>query len=386
MDNYTIFAEQLEEEVLEQFLSAMKQPYAVKGALMPDAHLGYTLPIGGVVAVKDHILPAWVGYDIGCGVAAVKLDLKKEALDSEKVFREIYEQIPVGFDQYKAPREMLDLPHTAVVDEGLKKHGRYQLGTLGSGNHFIEIGEGKDGHLWIIVHSGSRNLGHFVASHYMQEAFLQNAPADVVAEALKKAKGKEKKIPERILEGHYAFPVQSRAGKDYITDMTYCLAYALENRKRMIRTVAKILGSPKELLFINRNHNHADFKEGLWIHRKGATHAEAGMLGVIPGNMRDGAFIVRGKGNPESLCSSSHGAGRRLSRTQAKKEDMESFEKTMEGVKAKIDRGTLDESPFAYKNIFDVMEAQHDMVEVIDYVRPLINIKGGGRPPFQLKV
>jgi tRNA-splicing ligase RtcB len=272
------------------------------------------------------------------------------------------------------------------VEAGLKKHGRYQLGTLGSGNHFIEIGEGEDGHLWIIVHSGSRNLGHFVASHYMQEAYFANVSPEEAAQTMKKAKGKHHKIPEHILEGHYAFPVMSQAGKDYITDMTYCLAYALENRKRMIRTVAKILGNPKELLFINRNHNHADYKEGLWIHRKGATHAEAGMLGVIPGNMRDGAFIVRGKGNPESLCSSSHGAGRRLSRAQAKKEDMESFEKTMTGVTAKIDLGTLDESPFAYKNIFDVMEAQRDMVEVIDYVRPLINIKGGGRPPFRLKV
>lgn len=179
------------------------------------------------------------------------------------------------------------------------------------------------------------------------------------------------------LEGQHLFHIDSYEAKAYITDMNYCLEYALENRKQMIYKIVELLGNPKELEFINRNHNHAELKEGLWIHRKGATHAEKGMMGVIPGNMRDGSFIVKGKGNPDSLCSSSHGAGRVLSRVQAQKTlSLETFKNEMTQVIAKVDAETLDESPFAYKNIFDVMKLQKDLVEIVDYIKPLVNIKG----------
>ena len=158
--------------------------------------------------------------------------------------------------------------------------------------------------------------------------------------------------------------------------------FALENRLEIIRRVVKEIqhycdGDAVWDKLINRNHNHAEEKDGLWIHRKGATHAEKGMMGVIPGNMRDGSFIVEGKGNPDSLYSSSHGAGRVLGRRKAKETlDVDDFTETMEGIVAKVDSKTLDESPFAYKDIFQVMEQQEDLVEVHHRVVPLINVKG----------
>ena len=179
------------------------------------------------------------------------------------------------------------------------------------------------------------------------------------------------------LEGQHFFHVDSPEAKAYIADMNYCLEYALENRKKMIYKIVELLGFPEPLEFINRNHNHAELKDELWIHRKGATHAEKGMMGIIPGNMRDGSFIVKGKGNPDSLYSSSHGAGRVLSRVQAQKTlSLEEFKNEMTKVVAKVDGETLDESPFAYKNIFEVMELQKDLVEVVDHIKPLVNIKG----------
>jgi tRNA-splicing ligase RtcB len=160
--------------------------------------------------------------------------------------------------------------------------------------------------------------------------------------------------------------------------MNCALQFALDNRKEMIDVIVKALGSPKELLFINRNHNHAEVVEGEFvIHRKGATHAEEGMLGVVPGNMKDGSFIVEGKGNKDSMSSSSHGAGRVMSRGEARKRlDYSEFHTSMEGIETNHSETTLDEAPKAYKDIFEVMELQKDLVEVLDRVRPLLNIKG----------
>lgn len=184
-------------------------------------------------------------------------------------------------------------------------------------------------------------------------------------------------------EGHYGFDVDSQNGRGYIKDMNWCHDYALWNRKVMLFDIidsireCKIDGGINDEI-INRNHNHAESKDGLhWIHRKGATHAEEGMMGVIPGNMRDGSFIVRGKGNPDSLYSSSHGAGRVLGRAKAKQlVDLDDFTLTMDGIVANVSEDTKDESPFAYKNIYEVMELQKDLVEVVAHVRPILNVKG----------
>lgn len=360
-----IFVENLEPQALAQFESAMEQDFAVSGALMPDAHTGYSLPIGAVIATRDMILPSWVGYDIGCGMCALKTPfLKSEVIDHrEKIFNELYRSIPVGFNHNK-DRQSWDhatISKSARLVEIFDRNGLKQLGTLGGGNHFIEIGStGKD--VWIIIHSGSRGIGHAVATHYMK---------------LASGDGKAR-------EGHYGFDTSSENGEDYITDMDFCLAFALENRRQITEKVFDVLlnncdgWSPTgENVLINRNHNHAEVKDGLWIHRKGATHAEEGMDGVIPGNMRDGSFIVKGKGNPDSLWSSSHGAGRVMSRTKAKESiNMDDFKETMKGITAMVKEKTLDESPFAYKDIFKVMELQEDFVEIIEHVEPIINVKG----------
>ena len=359
----------LEARALQQFMDVMQHEAIVQGALMPDAHTGYTLPIGGVVASKGMIFPSFVGYDIGCGMIAVPTTYSMEEIDTPEmkswVFKQIYRDVPVGFNhrKHEEPWDYSDLEYTKIIKYLIEdKKALSQLGTLGGGNHFIEIGHDEHGSIWIVIHSGSRNLGYRTAEHYMKEAHPE----------------------KKSWEGVYGFDANSNPGKEYIADMNFALEFALENRVRMIQYMeasfkrflsGKILW--KEM--INRNHNHAEpDKAGRWIHRKGATHAEEGMLGVVPGNMRDGSFIVKGKGNPQSMSSSSHGAGRIKSRTQAEKDiKLEDFKRIMQeaGVMAKVNPRTIDESPGVYKCIFTVMGMQKDLVEVLQHVKPLINVK-----------
>jgi tRNA-splicing ligase RtcB len=361
---HKVFAEYIEPKTMNQFYDAMKCDFVVRGALMPDAHLGYSIPIGAVVATDGHIVPAWVGYDIGCGVGALKTTFKKSDIvdQTEKIFNGIYRAIPTGMnrnDHSSTWKEAEAIECTKTCRENFDINGLKQLGSLGSGNHFIEIGYDENDDIWIIIHSGSRNLGHKTATHYMKLASNSN----------------------KAREGNYSLEVTSVEGENYIMDLNFCLEFALRNREIMLERVVREIkhyceGGANFRSLINRNHNHATFKDGLWIHRKGATHAEAGMEGVIPGNMRDGSFIVEGKGNPDSLYSSSHGAGRILSRRQAKENiSLDDFKESMVGIKAKVIQGTIDESPFAYKDIFHVMKEQEELVEVKHRVIPLINIK-----------
>lgn len=386
MKPHTIYGiENIEGAALSQFYDAMKQDFVVRGALMPDAHAGYALPIGAVVATVGKILPSWVGYDIGCGMCALPTLFDRKTVEDNKkaIFDQIYRDVPTGFDHN---RESVDWSYDGPVSKFVKDEiiakgapGK-QIGTLGGGNHFIEIGHDQNDRIWIIIHSGSRNVGHKIATHYMKIA---------------SGDGKAR-------EGHYALDVNSEDGRNYIDDLAFGLCFALDNRRTMLARIVGAIAHACKMprgaygdwnLLINRNHNHAepkalaytnDFDVGIvgqcWVHRKGATHAEEGMLGVIPGNMRDGSFIVRGKGNPDSLFSSSHGAGRVLSRSAAKERlNMDDFKATMTGIQAKVVPGTLDESPFAYKNIFEVMDMQKDLVDVLYHVKPIINIKGAGK-------
>jgi len=361
--NYKIYAEVLEDSALEQFMSAMRNEHTIKGALMPDAHTGYTLPIGAVVATKDYVFPSYVGYDIGCGMCAIKTSFNLAAVQekSEVIMNQIYFDLPVGYNHRDHPIYICNTD--GLTNAGCEifnsKNGNNQLGTLGGGNHFVEVGRDEEDNVWIIIHSGSRGVGHGIAQHYMRLA----SPTG------------------KASEGHYGFHVDSHEGKGYINDLNWTLEYALENRRWIISTVGDAIGKhvygieDVETL-INRNHNHAELKDGLWIHRKGATHAEKGMMGVIPGNMRDGSFIVEGLGNPGSLCSSSHGAGRVLGRKKAKETlDYDEFVETMKNVTARTTRDLLDESPMSYKNIFDVMDLQKDLVKIKHHIIPIINIK-----------
>lgn len=371
-----IYSETIDGKALNQFYSAMKLDCALQGALMPDAHAGYALPIGAVVATEGMIFPAWVGYDIGCGMCAVPTTFKAEDVraNAKVIFDQIYRDVPTGFSHNERPNdwcyrgEKSDFVSKEIIKKGKPEQ---QIGTLGGGNHFIEIGEADDGVIWIIIHSGSRNVGHKIATHYMK---------------LASGDGKAR-------EGHFGLRVDTDQGRDYINDLDFGLQFALDNRLLMMARIEHAMkryidGNCEFLKLINRNHNHAELRNEtdakgyttgrmVWIHRKGATHAEEGMMGVIPGNMRDGSFIVQGKGNPDSLYSSSHGAGRVLSRTQAKELlILDEFKATMEGVTARVKPDTIDESPFAYKNIFTVMAEQSDLVDVIHHVKPIINVKG----------
>lgn len=396
MKKTKIYAEVLEPEAKAQFDAVMALPCIVQGALMPDAHTGYVLPIGGVVAVKDNIFPSFVGYDIGCGMATMQFDIKASSVDLSTLYGKIIETIPVGFKTHSAKQDMgklLELPKSSNISKATLDNASKQLGTLGGGNHFIELGEDENGYLWATIHSGSRKLGHTVAGIYMQKAaetpevieklraqFEENNQQFKEHNPLGYEKAVEKYIAKNMcgvkLEEANALLVDSVAGQDYIKDMEFCLEFALENRVRMLNKISGLLGSPKVLTFINRNHNHAEFKDGLWIHRKGATHAEDGMMGVIPGNMRDGCFVVRGKGHPDSMCSSSHGAGRVLSRKKAREQlSLEEYEAQMQGIYGTVSIRTLDEAPNAYKNIFEVMELQKDLVEVVNYLKPVLNVK-----------
>jgi len=366
---FKIFGDGFEKGALTQFNSALEQPFTVRGALMPDAHQGYSLPIGAVVATDGVVVPSWVGYDIGCGMCAVPTSFDRHDIyrHARGIYHQVYEEVPVGFKHNKRPcypskTKIQNYLSEAGVEIFTAKGGYKQLGTLGGGNHFIEIGMGLDEQVWIIVHSGSRGIGHGMATHYMRLA----SPTG------------------KASEGHFGFDVSSQEGRDYLMDQEFCLTFALENRlaiaRRTVRAITKYVEGEADLdRLINRNHNHAEKTGDVWIHRKGATHAESGMMGVVPGNMMDGSFIVRGKGNPDALWSSSHGAGRFMSRKQAKREiSVDDFEDMMDlaGVTANVCERTVDEAPLAYKNIYQVMEHQEDLVEVVDHVRPIINVKG----------
>lgn len=363
--------DKIDPAALEQISEAMEQDFVISASIMPDIHKGYTLPIGSVVSCKNVIVPAYVGYDIGCGLASVKTTLKKvDMINLEELHKLIHKRVPVGRNHHysglSAWSGLCKFKHTNIAEDIYQKRkSRRQLGTLGGGNHFIEIGYDEDDFIWITVHSGSRGLGHGIASHYMTLASNGNVNK----------------------EGHYGFDVDSENGKNYIDDLEFALQYAIGNRKKMLDLVLQCIEDLYKFYFttstfINRNHNHAELVKDcngndIWIHRKGATHAENNMLGVIPANMKDGVFIVKGKGNKDSMCSSSHGAGRNMGRFKAKKLlKMEDFTEEMKGIVGDITEDTLDESPRAYKNIFDVLDNQTDLIDVLHHIKPLLNVKG----------
>jgi tRNA-splicing ligase RtcB len=342
---------------------------------MPDGHLGYTMPIGGVIGTEDYLVPTWVGYDIGCGVIGAKTTYDWEEVKNygQEIFDTIRRSIPMGFN-HRTHAEVWHsnevLPKSEWMKEMFKeKKGLRQIGTLGGGNHFIEIGVSDlDQFVWIIIHSGSRGIGHACATHYIKKAHPEG----------------------KCKEGTYGFNDKTEEGRDYYMDMNFCLRFALWNRRKMVdevdAAIQESLGIGKLVndSIINCNHNLAswDDKLQLWLHRKGATVATKDTLGVIPANMRDGSFIVRGLGNVHGLYSCSHGAGRVMSRNEAKgkvvgKEGvcLEKFKADMSGVVSNREERILDESPDAYKSISKVMRAQHSLVEVVEYIKPIINIK-----------
>ncbi len=345
--------EEVEPSAMEQIKSVAATPFVLKMAVMPDVHAGYDMPIGSVALTRGMVCPGWVGYDIGCGVASVDTGVQVSAFlartDLEALFSRLYQVVPVGTNRFKDRptgnfRSALGDP---ILDAEVQANQQAQLGTLGSGNHFLEFGSTNRGTVAITVHSGSRNLGHRICTHY--------------------------------LKWGTAFPLVSHIGLAYMSDMAFALTWALENRKAILIAACAAAGLPFfEHCMINENHNHAEHIGVGVLHRKGATSAMKGQLGLVPGNMRDGVYVTRGLGNRKFLCSASHGAGRAMGRKAAERSlSMEEFHQTMLGIKAKVTKETLDEAPMAYKSLELVMARQDGVVvSVVDHIKPFLNIKG----------
>ena len=356
---YGVPKENIEPEALKQIENIEKLECLKAFAIMPDVHSGYDMPIGGVALLDGQISPSFVGVDIGCGVShinTISTGIRYEDMADRKndIFEKIYSTIPVGFKSLLQPvdyvTEFVSASGDKQLTDRINDKIRSQYGTLGGGNHFIELGVNDMNEVGITIHSGSRNAGHSIAEFYTKKGRM--------------------------------FNINSELGQSYLADMNFCLEFALENRKKMMQSVLSILGLSTDFSdyqsFINKNHNHAIVTKDGILHRKGAISARNGELGVIPGNMKDGTYIVAGFGDKDYLESASHGAGRAMSRSKAKKTiNVEDFKGMMDGIVAKVDNDTLDESPFAYKNIDEVINAQNGKnIEILDKFTPIINIKG----------
>ncbi len=367
------------EGALEQARHLARFPFAFKQVcLMPDTHQGYGMPIGGVIATEDVIIPNAVGVDIGCGMCAVRTSLTEIRPETLKeIMSEIRRAIPVGFAHHKEPQDktlMPELKGNSRIVEQEYESALTQIGTLGGGNHFIEIQKGDDGLIWIMIHSGSRNIGLKNAEFYNKLAVAFSEKQDPA-------------IPKGWQLAY--LPVDAEAGDSYRREMQYCIEFAFANRKLMMDRIRGIVhdctsGSASFDDMINIAHNYArlehHFGRDVWVHRKGATSAYEGEIGIIPGSQGTPSYIVRGKGNPESFMSCSHGAGRKMGRNEARRslnlrEELRKLEErgilhAIRGV------GDLDEASGAYKDIDVVMREQEDLVEPIVKLEPLAVVKG----------
>lgn len=402
-----LWLDDIEDGALDQAKNVANLPFAFKHiAIMPDSHQGYGMPIGGVLAAEGAIVPNAVGVDIGCGMCAVKTsltDISQEEL--KKIMGKIRQTIPVGFKKHdkEQPDELMpdigkqfykwdgkDFPIVAKELINAKK----SLGTLGGGNHFIEIQQepkilgtcicGKcdemvehGGNIWIMIHSGSRNLGKQVCDHYKQLAYNLNHKW-------------HSHIPFGNKNDFLGFlPIDSEEGRCYLTEMQYCVAFALANRKAMMRRVIEIFEDINNMPLavdpmINIAHNYAvmenHFGRNVMIHRKGATLASKETIGIIPGSQGTCSYIVEGLGNLDSFNSCSHGAGRAMGRKQAIRDldlDFEIGRLDDQGIIHGIrNQEDLEEAPSAYKDITKVMANQADLVKIKTVLNPLAVIKG----------
>ena len=375
-----MWLDDIDEGALEQAQNLANLPFAFRHvAIMPDCHQGYGMPIGGVLATKGVIIPNAVGVDIGCGMCAMKTNLQE--IDRNKLQQIAYrvnELVPVGFKWHDQPQDKNKMPerksqeHMPIVWQHYE-NALLQIGTLGGGNHFIEIQEGSDGHIWVMVHSGSRNIGKKVADHYNQVAVELNERWF-------------SKIPKKWQLAF--FPADTPEAKQYKNEMEYCVNFALANRQLMTERIQaafqEIIPDMTYEPMINIAHNYAaienHFKQNVMVHRKGATQAQDGQLGIIPGSQGTKSYIVRGKGNRESFMSCSHGAGRKFGRKQAIRELNLEEEQALMNEKGIIhsimEDKDLDEAPSAYKDIDVVMENQSDLVDIVVELIPLAVIKG----------
>lgn len=371
----------IDDQTIEQACSISRVPI-VDGylALMPDAHFGYGPPVGTALKTKGGVMPYAVGVDIGCGMIACKTDLSRDQLRGHEgpVLGNIRDLIPSGVGvshnrPLPAAKEFVKdhgIPPGIDVlpdPDGASDRLMIQFGTLGAGNHFVEVCENDDEEIWLVLHSGSRGIGNMMATEYAK-----------AARRLCDDEGLSKDLES--WEFSY-FP--DAVADDYLADMLWCQEYAFMQREAMmeslIRAVEMEVGTYAVGVRVNCHHNYAERSGDGWLTRKGAIDASAGKLGVIPGSMGAATYIVEGLGNEESYCTSAHGAGRVLGRKQAHRTlDVEAFKKQMEG-KTWLDRDAkklLDEAPSAYKPIETVIADSEDLVKTVTVVRQIINYKG----------
>lgn len=378
----------VEQSALEQISNMLTNTATIRDvdvgvSIMPDVHTGYGVPIGSVWVLKDHISPEAVGYDIGCGVFACRLPIKVEEIENKDKLASLNAKIrrflPVGFN-HRSERHHIDIINQLITSVGCEEPMQYletvqhftkipirhQLGTLGGGNHFIELSVDQNDNVWLVIHSGSRKLGYDIAQHYMEMA---------------KTIDKINAIPVINIKNSY--------GISYITHMQTALWFAKMNRVFMALIVANKINDvycTDYTLDINNTniidvpHNFAELigQNHHVVHRKGATAACKGQEVIIPGSMGTHTYIGIGKGNPLSYNSCSHGAGRKMSRNKAKKElSLDKFQDDMKGVfSTSITEKHLDECPDAYKNVDDVIKLQDDLITVTHTLTPIFNIKG----------
>ena len=372
----------VEPQALDQLVNTANLPCVFKHiAVMPDVHLGIGATIGSVIPTKNAIIPAAVGVDIGCGMLAVKTQFDSAALEGrlKRIRENIERAIPLGPSQHHLPLKEAERwmgwkefsnCHRAVQE--LAQKARAQLGTLGGGNHFIELCLDTEDRVWIMLHSGSRHIGKTLAERHIQAA-----------------KGLLRQTLQSLPDPNLAYLVKGTSEfQAYWHDLQWAQAYAYENRQLLLdlvlRATEKGLGGHEAIvpeLVVNCHHNYAaierHFGEKVYITRKGAVKAAQGEMGIIPGSMGTRSFIVRGKGNAEAFDSCSHGAGRRMSRSAARRTfSAEDLCRQTAGVECRKDTGVVDEIPQAYKDIDVVMRHQSDLVEVVAELKQVLCVKG----------
>jgi tRNA-splicing ligase RtcB len=386
---------QLETEAQDQLVNVAKLPIVFKWvAAMPDVHWGLGATVGSVVPTIGAIIPAAVGVDIGCGMCAVKTSLKASDLpDNLKGIRSSIERnVPHGRtdrggrgdrgawtnvpERNEVAFKTLDAGYRKLIDKhrGLSRnaHPITHLGTLGTGNHFIEVCLDEDQHVWFMLHSGSRGVGNRIGTH-----FIELAKQDM------------RKISRNLPDENLAYLTEGAEHfDDYVEAVGWAQDYARLNRACMMQAVIQaVRDTPHvpefqaELVAVNCHHNYVQkethYGSEVFVTRKGAVRAGKGEYGIIPGSMGARSYIVRGKGNEESFCSCSHGAGRAMSRTQAKKRfSIKDHAAATEGVECRKDKDVIDETPGAYKDIDAVMEAQADLVEIVHTLKQIVCVKG----------
>ena len=383
-----IWTDEVDEQSKQQLRNIASLPFVHHHvAAMPDVHLGIGATIGSVIATHKAIIPAAVGVDIGCGMLACRLSLTANDLDEKslkKVFDQINRDVPVGRAQHQDNRVLIHaaMPFEARLDAMTAKHpqllksfGKFskwmnQMGTLGGGNHFIEICLDTSDQVWVMLHSGSRGIGNALASY-----FIELARKDMERWMIQ--------LPDRDLA---YFSEGSEHFADYVEAVNWAQEYAMQNRESMLDLVLAALGRHLPEFdvtseVVNCHHNYVTIEHhygaNVWVTRKGAIRAREGDLGIIPGSMGAKSYIVRGKGNPESFHSSSHGAGRKMSRTAAGKQfTAADLARQTAGVICRKDIGVVDEIPGAYKDIDTVMANQSDLVEPIYQLKQVLCVKG----------